>query len=46
MGTTLLCSLLESCMKKVMRLSDIFPLLSRLAEVGLALPVSNAWPER
>ncbi|XP_078368574.1 uncharacterized protein LOC144652439 [Oculina patagonica] len=36
----------ESCMKKVVRLRDIFPLLSRLAEVGLALPVSNAWPER
>ncbi|KAK3712177.1 hypothetical protein QZH41_005804 [Actinostola sp. cb2023] len=36
----------ELCMKKILALRDIFPSLSHLAEVGLALPVSNAWPER
>ncbi len=40
----------EWCLKRLVKLKTsygaVYPLLTNIAEICLAMPVSNAWPER
>ena len=34
------------CLQKLMQLEAFYPQMSKIADILLSLPVSNAWPER